>query len=42
MAQVFLERDLVQLNQYFGKIGVTVAPLDKLKIWVTGENGNQS
>ena len=40
MAHVFLERDLVQLNQYFGKIGVTVAPLERLKPWVTGENGN--
>jgi len=40
MAQIFLERDLAQLNQYFSKIGVTVAPLERLKIWVTGGNGN--
>jgi len=40
MAQIFLERDLAQLNQYFGKIGVTVAPLERLKKWVTGWNGN--
>jgi serine/threonine-protein kinase RIO1 len=40
MAQVFLERDLMQLNQYFAKIGVTVAPMDKLKKWVTAQNGN--
>ena len=42
MALTFLERDLTQLNQYFGKIGVTVAPLDKLINWVTGRNGNKS
>jgi len=40
MAQVFLERDLVQLNQYFGKIGVAVPSLEKLKKWVTSGNGN--
>jgi len=40
MAQIFLERDLVQLNQYFGKIGVTVPPVERLKKWVTGESGN--
>jgi len=40
MAQIFLERDLVQLNQYFEKIGVTVPPVERLKKWVTGENGN--
>ena len=40
MAQTFLERDLVQLNQYFEKIGVTVPPVERLKKWVIGENGN--
>jgi len=40
MAQIFLERDLIQFNQYFEKIGVTVAPLERLKKWVTGESGN--
>jgi len=42
MAQIFLKRDLAQLNQYFGKIGVTVAPVEKLTEWVTGQNKNQS
>jgi RIO kinase 1 len=42
MAQIFLKRDLAQLNQYFGKIGVTVAPIEKLTEWVTGQNGNES
>jgi len=41
MAQTFLDRDLVQLNRYFERIGVTVAPLDRLKKWVTGQNGNE-
>jgi len=40
MAQVFLERDLVQLNQYFQNLGVTVAPFERLKKWVTGQNGD--
>ena len=40
MASIFLERDLVQLNQYFEKIGVIVAPLQRLRKWVTGEDGN--
>ena len=40
MAQIFLERDLVRLNQYFEKVGVIVVPLERLKKWVTGENGN--
>lgn len=40
MAQVFLERDLIQLNEYFAKIGVTVPPMDRLKKWVTAQNGN--
>jgi len=40
MAQIFLERDLMQLNQYFENIGVTVAPLERLKKWVAGKNGN--
>ena len=40
MAQIFLERDLAQFNQYFEKIGVTVPPVERLKKWVTGESGN--
>ncbi|HUO41641.1 MAG TPA: serine protein kinase RIO [Methylomirabilota bacterium] len=40
MAHVFLERDLAQLNQYFQNIGVTVPPLERLKKWVTGQNGD--
>lgn len=40
MAGVFLKRDLVQLNQYFSRIGVTVVPLDRLTSWVTGEHGD--
>jgi len=40
MAQIFLERDLIQLNQYFENIGVTVAPLERLKKWVAGKNGD--
>jgi len=40
MAKVFLERDLIQINRYFEKIGVTISPLHALKKWVIGENGN--
>jgi len=40
MAQVFLERDLAQINQYFEGIGVTVPPPVRLKKWVTNESGN--
>ncbi|MGA3295938.1 MAG: serine protein kinase RIO [Candidatus Bathyarchaeia archaeon] len=42
MAKAFLERDLSQLNQYFGKIGVTVASVDRLTKWVTGELGDKN
>jgi RIO kinase 1 len=40
MARTFLKRDLVQLNEYFSRIGVTVVPLERLVSWVTGEVGN--
>src|SRR5208282_3402517 len=36
MAAIFLKRDLDQLNGYFTKIGVTVAPIERLTRWVTG------
>jgi RIO kinase 1 len=42
MAATFLTRDLSQLNHYFGRIGVTVAPLDQLTKWVTSRNGDQN
>jgi len=38
MAQKFLERDLIRMNWYFSKIGVTVPPIDRLTKWVTGED----
>lgn len=40
MAVQFLERDLIHMNEYFSKIGVTVPPIEKLTKWVTGEDGN--
>jgi RIO kinase 1 len=40
MARIFLERDLMQLNEYFSKIGVIVPPLERLIPWVTGEDGD--
>jgi RIO kinase 1 len=42
MARQFLERDLVRMNEYFTKIGVTVVPLERLVPWVTGEDANKS
>ncbi len=42
MARQFLERDLIRMNEYFTKIGVTVAPMERLVPWVTGEDGNES
>jgi RIO kinase 1 len=36
MADIFLKRDLDQINGYFTKIGVTVAPIERLTRWVTG------
>jgi RIO kinase 1 len=41
MAQTFLDRDLMQLNQYFERIGVAVASLDRLRKWVTSPDGNK-
>jgi RIO kinase 1 len=38
MAQQFLERDLLRMNGYFSKIGVSVPPIDRLTAWVTGKN----
>lgn len=40
MAHTFLERDLVRLNHYFSRIGVSVPPIERLMPWVTGEHGN--
>jgi RIO kinase 1 len=42
MARSFLERDLVTLNTYFSKIGVSVPSIERLTSWVTGENGDKS
>jgi RIO kinase 1 len=42
MAPMFLERDLVRLNEYFTKIGVSVPSLDRLTSWVIGEHANKS
>ena len=38
MARAFLERDLLRMNGYFSKIGVSVPPIDRLTKWVTGED----
>lgn len=38
MAQKFLERDLLRMNGYFSKIGVTVPPIERLTKWVIGED----
>jgi len=38
MAQQFLERDLVRMNRYFSKIGVSVPPIERLTEWVTRDN----
>lgn len=42
MARSFLERDLLRLNEYFSKIGVSVPNLEKLTSWVTGEIASKS
>jgi RIO kinase 1 len=42
MARLFLERDLIRLNEYFSKIGVSVPSIERLTSWVTGEDGNKS
>jgi len=41
MAKILLERDLKQLNQYFTRVGVTMASLDAITKWVIGD-GNES
>ena len=38
MAQTFLERDLLRMNGYFSKIGVSVPPIERLTKWVIGED----
>lgn len=38
MANAFLERDLLRMNHYFSRIGVTVPPIERLTKWVIGEN----
>ena len=38
MAKMFLERDLVRMNTYFTRIGVTVPPIERLTKWVTEED----
>jgi RIO kinase 1 len=38
MARKFLERDLLQINRYFSKIGVSVPPIERLTKWVIGNN----
>jgi len=42
MARSFLERDLSRMNGYFSKIGVAVPPIDRLTMWVTGEDVDKS
>lgn len=42
MARAFLERDLIHLNEYFAKIGVSVPSLDRLTSWVIGEHASES
>jgi RIO kinase 1 len=42
MARSFLERDLIRLNEYFSKIGVSVPNIEKLTSWVTGEIASKS
>jgi RIO kinase 1 len=38
MANTFLERDLLRMNYYFKRIGVTVPPIERLTKWVTGQD----
>jgi len=38
MARSFLERDLLRMNGYFSKVGVTVPPIERLTKWVTEED----
>ena len=42
MANKFLERDLLRMNGYFSKVGVTVPPIERLTEWVVGENVDKS
>jgi RIO kinase 1 len=42
MAQSFLERDLLRMNGYFSKIGVSVPPIERLTKWVKGEDVNKN
>jgi RIO kinase 1 len=42
MAQKFLERDLLRMNEYFSKIGVSVPPIERLTKWVIGEDVNKN
>lgn len=42
MANEFLKRDLTRMNEYFSRIGVTVAPIERLTTWVTGKHGSSS
>jgi RIO kinase 1 len=42
MAQKFLERDLLRMNGYFSKIGVSVPPIERLTKWVTGGDVNKN
>ena len=38
----FSKETCLDMNTYFSKIGVTVAPMERLLPWVTGEDGNES
>ena len=40
LANILLKRDIENLNNYFGSIGVEVEPVDKLFSWVVGQGGN--
>ncbi len=42
MAEEFLRRDLVRMNEYFSRIGVKVPPIERLTAWVKGEHGDKS
>ncbi len=40
LSDMFLRRDLENLNNYFRRYGVDVKPVDQLHAWVTGKNAD--
>jgi len=40
LANMLLRRDVENLNNYFGSIGVKVEPVDKVVSWVVGQGGD--